>query len=181
MKTIDHAFCTRIGIDGVVMGTALCGCIQLCVVGLCSSCEMEMGRLCQGGLAYKSIVVRIDKLPRPCRLPFLDLCVQNGSPRDGCGRWFTCGFRYSTVRGHRRHIRLNIGVATSLWTIELGPQPSGLRWCIGSDVYTGMGDGPDRLAMASVSQFTDFRKFLRSETGHFCSLSLPRLRGRQPA
>ena len=24
--------------------------------------------------------------------PFLDLCVQNGSPRDGSSRWFTCGF-----------------------------------------------------------------------------------------
>ena len=35
---------------------------------------------------------RIDKLPRSRRLPFLDLCVQNGSPRDACSRWFTCGF-----------------------------------------------------------------------------------------
>ncbi len=42
-----------------------------------------------GGLAYESIVVRIDNVG----FPFLDLCAQNGSPRDGCSRWFTCGFR----------------------------------------------------------------------------------------
>lgn len=35
---------------------------------------------------------RIDKLPRSRRFPILDICVQNGSPRDACSRWFTCGF-----------------------------------------------------------------------------------------
>lgn len=50
MKTIDHAFCTCIGIDGVVMGTALCVDVQLCVVGLVGSSRDGMIMSVRAGL-----------------------------------------------------------------------------------------------------------------------------------
>ena len=87
--------------------------------------------LCQGKLAYELIVVRIDnKMPRPGRLPFLDSCVQNGSPRDALQQVV---YVRISLRGHRRHIRFfildgrfhshwNMAIATALWTTELGSQ-----------------------------------------------------------
>ena len=37
-----------------------------------------------------------------------------------------------------------------------------------------LGDGPGRLALAGVSQFADFRKFLRSQAGDIAGQSLTR-------
>jgi hypothetical protein len=65
-----------------------------------------------GGLAYESIVVRIDKF---CHVhvgfPFLDLCVQNGSPRDALRQVV---YVRISLRGHRRRIRLFCSISLTL-------------------------------------------------------------------
>jgi len=51
----------------------------------------------------------------------------------------------------RLHSHWNMVVTTLLWTIELGPQEATNRLVdsLGC-IYTGMGDGPDRLALTSI-------------------------------
>ena len=135
-----------------------------------------------GELAYESIVVRIDKMPRPRRLPFLGLCVQNGSPRDALQQVV---YVRILLRGHRRHIRLFFSMFdTGIWVSPhtCGQSSWGLRtalgrgvrvaWSVVSDVYTGMGDWARQIGAGWRQSVTDFRKFLRSQTGRIIAVYL---------
>ena len=120
-----------------------------------------------GILAYKSIVVESIIMPRSRRLPFLDLCVQNGSPRDACSRWFTCGF----VKGPQTpHPTFFFSCPISL-SLDFGHRQTseddraGLRdWaavtkCVGPRPRMYL-DGPGRSAVAGVS-WTDIQIAIR--------------------
>ena len=120
------------------------------------------------------------KVPRSCRLPFLGLCVQNGSPRDACSRWFTCGF----VKGPQTpHSTLLLVFDFTHWTlsdaraIEQGPQGCAtVTECVGPQPRMYL-DGPDRSAVAGASQLQIVIRLYRSSistTRDWATLSINR-------
>jgi hypothetical protein len=70
----------------------------------------------------------------------------------------------------------NMDFATSLWTVKLGPQDCArgvrVRWSVVSGAYTGMGDWARQIGADKRQSVTDFRKFLRSQTGHIIAVYL---------
>ena len=67
-----------------------------------------------------------------------------------------CGFRHITVDNQ-------VGASGMRWGVRVG-------WSVVSGVYTGMGDWARQIGADKRQSVTDFRKFLRSQTGHIIAV-----------